>query len=341
MGKPMRHTYLVAVAVVLILGALFLCMKSPFLTPTNTTLKQENISRKAVTITTYNSNHELETETFDKAPSRVIAIWQGPIETLLALGLGDRIVAATGVPSPEFLRAELRGDYEKIPYRSFDSLTKESALVMEPDFIITSWESAFSEKQLGTTSFWHQRKVKTYIGEIPVSMAGNRTLEHEYKVILDLGKIFRVEKRAEKIVNGMKSRMEDLQEQANAKQEKPSVMIVQYMGNKLVNWGDEYLQADMVRKLGGRLLLHTKGQITEEEILYQQPDVIFLMINEWDYAHKENILNAFMNNPSLNSLPCIQQQRVYLLPLYEGQYSGVRTAEGLEHVAKGLYHDIR
>lgn len=250
-------------------------------------------------------------------------------------------MAATGVPSPEFLRADLRGDYEKILYRSFDSLAKESALAMEPDFIITSWESAFSEKQLGTTSFWHQRKVKTYIGEIPVSMAGNRTLEHEYKVILDLGKIFRVEKRAEKIVNGMKSRMEDLQEQANAKQEKPSVMIVQYMGNKLVNWGDEYLQADMVRKLGGRLLLHTKGQITEEEILYHQPDVIFLMINEWDYAHKENILNAFMNNPSLNSLPCIQQQRVYLLPLYEGQYSGVRTAEGLEHVAKGLYHDIR
>ena len=65
------------------------------------------------------------------------------------------------------------------------------------------------------------------------------------------------------------------------------------------------------------------------------------MINEWDYAHKENILNAFTNNPSLNSLPCIQQQRVYLLPLYEGQYSGVRTAEGLEHVAKGLYPDIR
>lgn len=97
----------------------------------------------------------------------------------------------------------------------------------------------------------------------------------------------------------------------------------------------------MVEKLGGILLLRTKGQITEEEILRQHPDVIFLMINEWDYDYKDSIRDRLMTNPSLNSLDCIQQGRVYLLPLYEGQYSGVRTVEGLECVAKGMYPDIQ
>ena len=62
---------------------------------------------------------------------------------------------------------------------------------------------------------------------------------------------------------------------------------------------------------------------------------------EWDYDKKENLRSQLLHTPSLNSLPCIQKERVYILPLYEGQYSGVRTAEGLEHVAKGLYPDIR
>ena len=84
----------------------------------------------------------------------------------------------------------------------------------------------------------------------------------------------------------MRKRLTDLQEQASREKDKPSVMIVQYMSNKLVNWGDDYLQADMVKKLGGRLLLHTKGYITEEEILKQKPDVIFLMVTEWDYDKK-------------------------------------------------------
>ena len=46
-----------------------------------------------VTITTYRSDGlELET-TYEKAPEKVLAVYQGCIETLLALGLEDHIVA--------------------------------------------------------------------------------------------------------------------------------------------------------------------------------------------------------------------------------------------------------
>ena len=342
MGISMKYKYIAAAALLL-----FLCLALGYSILFNSVSKEPKTpaassnQKSIAVITTYNSKHELEEETFETVPKRVIAIWQGSIEIMLALGVGDRIIAATGIPDPKFLRPELRESYAKIPYHSFDPLDKESALVMNPDFIITSWESAFSEKRMGTTDFWQSRKVKTYISEIPVIKPRKRTLEHEYKVIQDLGKLFQVEDKADSIVTSIRKRLTDLQEQASREKDKPSVMIVQYMSNKLVNWGDDYLQADMVKKLGGRLLLHTKGYITEEEILKQKPDVIFLMVTEWDYDKKENLRSQLLHTPSLNSLPCIQKERVYILPLYEGQYSGVRTAEGLEHVAKGLYPDIQ
>lgn len=237
----MNKKYMAAVLGTMVLVVGMICfLVSPAPEPKSDASKSSDTSQ-SVTITTYNSKHQLEEESFDAPPKRVIAIWQGPIETMLALGLGDRIIAATGIPDTKFLRPELMGDYEKISYRSFESLDQESALAMNPDFIITSWESAFNAKRTGTTDFWHSRNVKTYIGEIPETIAGKRTLEHEYKVILDLGKIFQVEAKAESIVDGMESRLEELQEQAAEMPHKPTVMIAQYMGNKLVNWGDNYL----------------------------------------------------------------------------------------------------
>ena len=46
-----------------------------------------------LTITTYDyDGNEIET-TYEKAPEKVIAVYQGSIETMLSLGLEDRLVA--------------------------------------------------------------------------------------------------------------------------------------------------------------------------------------------------------------------------------------------------------
>ena len=50
-----------------------------------------------LTITTYDyDGNEIET-TYEKAPEKVIAVYQGSIETMLSLGLEDRLVATAGL----------------------------------------------------------------------------------------------------------------------------------------------------------------------------------------------------------------------------------------------------
>ena len=54
----------------------------------------------------------------------------------------------------------------------------------------------------------------------------------------------------------------------------------------------------------------------------------------------EEVKQNFLDSPALNSLQCIRNHRVYLFPLYEGQYSTVRTMEGIKTVAEGLYPEM-
>ena len=90
---------------------------------------------------------------FNEAPERVIAVWQNSIETLIALGMGEKIIVANGLPGGESLRAEYQEAYQKIPTRSLRLVDRETLIALKPNFIL-GWYSTFSEKEVGTTSFW-------------------------------------------------------------------------------------------------------------------------------------------------------------------------------------------
>ncbi|HCO73643.1 MAG TPA: iron ABC transporter substrate-binding protein, partial [Clostridium sp.] len=62
----------------------------------NSSKNESKDSHYPVTIETYNFTKEPIKLTFHKAPEKVFAVYQNSIETLLALGLEDKIVAAAG-----------------------------------------------------------------------------------------------------------------------------------------------------------------------------------------------------------------------------------------------------
>lgn len=132
---------------------------------------------------------EKERQVFYSPPKRVAAVWQNSIETLLALGVGDRIIAGMGVPDRKYIREEYQAGYEAIPYKSLENLDPETIMMMRPDFI-AGWSSTFTDKVLRSTEFWNERGVHTYISPNSAPANRNRTIENEYADILNLGKIF-------------------------------------------------------------------------------------------------------------------------------------------------------
>ena len=105
---------------------------------------------------------------------------------MLALGLGDRVICAVGMTEEDIL-PELQGEVakmkENIEYQndfvnSNAAMSKEAAIMMEPDFIL-GWKSSFNDKTVGDVTYWNENGIGTYIALNSNDVSANRTLENE------------------------------------------------------------------------------------------------------------------------------------------------------------------
>lgn len=298
-----------------------------------------NKEKYPLTVENLNSHGEKNRQVFYSPPKRVAAVWQNSIETLLALGVGDRIIAGMGVPDRKYIREEYQASYEAIPYKSLENLDTETIMMMRPDFI-AGWSSTFTDKVLRSTEFWNERGVHTYISQNSDPANRNRTIENEYADILNLGKIFDREEKAESLVKEMKDEISRAAGQATLTGKHPRVLIIEFMGSDISVYGEETLAGDILRRMNGELLASGQQQISKEQIIEMDPDAIFVILIKGDYDHPKQKLDMLYHEQALRDVRCIREKRVYPLPLYSVYSSGIRTLDGIRYIGKGLYPDL-
>lgn len=298
-----------------------------------------NPAHYPVTIENYNTQGEPEQMTYTKPPERVVAVWQNSIETLLALGVGDRIIAGNGVPDKKFFRKEYQEQYSKIPYTGLQLLDLETTMMLKPDLIV-GWHSTFAPKVLRPTDFWHKRGVNTFIARS--SMIGNagRTLQNEYKDILDLGKIFDKNERAQQLVADMQHEVQFATSQTAGFKKRPRALVIEFMGKEVSVYGERSLAGNIVRELHGDLLAAKDHNIGMEQVVDLDPDVIFIVVTEFNYGREQDMVDRVTQHKALKNLRCVKEGRVLPLPLYAIYSSGVRTYDGIKIIANGLYPDL-
>lgn len=298
-----------------------------------------NPAHYPVTIENYNTQGEPEQMTYTKPPERVVAVWQNSLETLLALGVGDRIIAGNGVPDKKFFRKEYQEQYSKIPYTGLQLLDLETTMMLKPDLIV-GWHSTFATKVLRPTDFWHKRGVNTFIARSSIITNKKRTLENEYKDILDLGKIFDKNERAQQLVADMQHEMQFATSQTASFQKRPRALVIEFMGKEVRVYGERSLAGDIVHELHGELLAAKDRSIGIEQVMELDPDVIFVVVIESHYGHEQDMVDRVTKHKALKNLRCVKEGRVLPLPLYAVYSSGVRTYDGIKIIANGLYPEL-
>jgi len=289
-----------------------------------------------VTIQNYNYAKEPINITFEKAPEKVLAVYQNSIEILLALGLEDKILVAAGLDHP--VKPEFKGAFEKIDYldRAPD---KETVIMMQPDFIL-SWYSFFGEKTMGEVNYWHENGVNTFMMRNSGATA-NRTLENEYEDILDIGKIFDVEEKAQKLVDDMKAEINKAIAYATAEKSNQRVLIIDYLGQNIRVYGKTTLAGDMAIKIGANLITPEGNSIGAEDIITYNPDVLFIIYMDANNTGvAKDRVSSIIDDPKYASLSVVETGRVYPVMLGEVYCSGVRTYDGIVTFAKGLYPEL-
>ncbi len=296
-----------------------------------------------LTITTYGSNGEELKTVYKKSPEKALAVYQGSIETLLALELEDKIVAAAGLDNE--VSSDLKSAFDKVNYLTEFTPSKESVTMLSSDFIL-SWGSYFSDKTLGDAAGWVDNGTNIYINSNTRIKEGEpRTLENEFSDIINLGKIFDVQEKSYKIVEDMKSEIKNVTEKTSEIDKKPTALILEFQGDTIVNYGASSLGGDMVKTLGGQLVKEDGSDLGKEDIINLNPDVIFVVYMPYSgddpQAVKKENLNKIITDKSLASLSAVKNNRVKPIMLGDMYASGIRTKNGIINFADGLYPNLK
>lgn len=336
-----RRTFLAALAAMALTVQLAGCAAGttpPASSVVPQTSAPEN-SHYLVTITNYNYAGEPVTYTYTQAPQRVVAVYQGSIESMIALGLEDHVVASYGLDNE--VKAEWQEGFAQMNYQDdVFAPDKETVTLLQPDLIL-SWGSLFSEKNLGDTAAWNAKGVGTYMNS-NTCPGGSRTLENEYTDLLNLGKIFDVEDRAEALVAEMRQEIESTLQAVEGRLEVRTA-VVEPIGGTVTNYGANTLAGDMVTQLGGQLVQPEGSEMSKEALVTADPEVIFVVYMAYSGEDPETVmasqLAAITEDPALASLSAVQNGRVYPVMLGDIYAAGPRTVDGIRTIAAGLYGD--
>ena len=231
-------------------------------------------------------------------------------------------------------------NYEKEPVEiTFEKAPdKETVIMSQPDFIL-SWYSLFADKNLGDVDYWHENGTNTYMS-LNSGAASDRTVENEITDILNLGKIFNVEEKAQALVDEINKGIDSVVSKVN-NQKKQTTLIIEYMDGQIYTYGAKTLGGDMISKLGGELLNPEGGNISEEDLVKLNPDSIFVVyMDRNDKTVAQGEVDKVLKNPALASLDAVKNKRVNSIALGEMYSSGIRTIDGINTFANGLYPQL-
>ncbi len=289
-----------------------------------------------LTYVTFNRAKEPVEVTLEKEPERIVAVYQNSIETLLALGLEDKIVAAAGLDHK--VKPELEEAFKKVKYLDDWQPTKETVVLEEPDFIL-SWYSYFGEKRLGDVGYFHDQKIGTYMA-LNSGCVSPRTLDNERQDLLNLGRIFNKNEEAAALVAKIDAKIEEAVKKSEGK-DKVTVLLIEKNGDTFWSYGETSLGGDMILKLGADLKSRDGNDLGVEDILAIDPDVIFSSYynggERTDEEAEALAIDSVLKDEKLQNLKAVKNGKVYAIPLGEFYASGIRTIDGLDRFFKGIY----
>lgn len=297
----------------------------------NNTVK--TIESYYTTISTVDSQRKKVEIGFSKVPQRVIANRIYVAETLIALGAEKNILAVNYQNTDRYKEylPQYKEQADNLRRITFDNLTMEEAVSLQPDFII-GWLTTFDSKGLGTTDFWNKRGVNTYINTTSNGLTKHETIEDQEKFILDMGKIFQKEAESKELVDNIETAIKTT---INSKSKYKRVLVLENEGRGFRNYDSDTLAGNMVERLNGQIV--SQGRVLSyEEVIKINPEVIFLV-----YFNKDRLiqLKQIYSIPALNSVNAIKNKRVYPIRLDYIYTPGVRIVEGLKIMRKGLYDE--
>lgn len=288
-------------------------------------------------VTVNSCNREV---TFDAPPKAAISNDVNLTEMMLVLGLSDKMVGYTGISGWKTLDEEMRAGVEALPELSAKYPTKEVLIGAEADFFFAGWNYGMKVGGEVTPETLGAFDIKVYeltescihIGEKP-----KVTMDDMYNDILNLGKIFDVEAKAEELVDGYKAELAAITADVDA--DAPLRVFVYDSGEEKPFTAGRYaMPTALIEAAGGTNIMDdfdkSWATVSWEAVVERNPEVV-VIVNYGNVTAEEK--RAFMmSNPAFAELDAVKNDRFVVLEYVEAT-PGPRNIKAVQKLADGFW----
>lgn len=281
------------------------------------------------------------TVTFSEPPKRAISNDVNLTEMMLVLGLRDRMVGYTGISGWKTLDEEMREGVAELPELSAKYPTKEVLIGADADFFFAGWNYGMKVGGEVTPDTLAPFGIDVYeltescihIGEKPkVSM------EDMYNDLLNLGKIFGVEDRAEDLVAGYKAELADFKKVLTTGNAPLRVFVYDSGEDTPFTAGRYAMPTAMIEAAGGKNIVDDLDKswatVGWETVVERNPEVI-VIVNYGDVTAEQK--RAFMmENPAFANLDAVKNDRFVVLEYVEAT-PGPRNIKAIKKLANAFW----
>ncbi|MGW4208649.1 ABC transporter substrate-binding protein [Lentzea sp. NPDC004789] len=305
------------------------------------TVAQDTSKSDPVTIT--NCGQQV---TFDKVPSKVVTNDTGITELMFALGLKDRMAGyvVDGDNTVDLRTSPWKADFDSTR-KLADKISKEVVQGANADLVFAGWNYGFTEstgftpdalKQLGIGTYQLTEACRNGIGKQRGIMPA---LDALYTDLRNLGKIFRVERKAEELIEGYRRRIDDAG-RLMAGRPRPKVFLYDSGQDQPFTSGRNAAPQDVIGKAGGDNVFGDLDDswttVNWETVVQRDPDVVLIVDYASGEANTPEQKQAFLEGfAPLRNSPAVRNKRFFALP-YAALVESPRNPASIEAFAKYL-----
>ncbi|MFF0246098.1 ABC transporter substrate-binding protein [Streptosporangium sandarakinum] len=320
------------------------CSSAPTTRETGREAGQAAAPQAGFPVTVENCGRKL---TFDKPPAKVVTGYHPALETLLALGLGDRIAGRTNFSESPFLPGQ-KEQYVKIPEISDTIMLpqKEVMLAQGADFVLDNAMAGFDAAGgYATVEELDAAGSPVYIlgGWCSPEEVLEFTIDDTYADLRNLGSIFGVPDRADALISELRGRLADVTKRVAGRT--PVKVLAADGGRGPVNaYGGAGITNQMITAAGGtNVLADVKGDYTEvsaEKVSAAQPEAV--LISDYATLRGEDMPSSPAKAAEVFAIarnsPAAKDRRYLALPV-AAQHPGYRNILAIADIARFLHPD--
>ncbi|MEE2061025.1 ABC transporter substrate-binding protein [Rhodococcus artemisiae] len=277
------------------------------------------------------------TATFDTPPQRIISMNDHVTETLIQMGVGDRIVGM-GYGEQSDPLPETAEQFAEIPSLAKEYPTSEQVLDLEPDLIVGGMRSAFDEKNGFARDSLEAAGIGTFLFSeyCGAGFPDIGLLENDFA---QLGSILGAEDEAAALTERITSELDTVRDRVDAADVQPvrtffydsgEAAPLSVGGVGIGNLIGEYAGAENVTSEGPKPYFETSWEVVGE----RQPEAIVVL--DYGSTSADDKIEFLKNHPIMMTTPAVQNDRFIVVPL-DDFFESSRMATSATTIARGLH----